>query len=39
MSHQKAAKEYPNSIFSQTTPDETQELEGNLRFNTWHKVG
>lgn len=37
MSHQKAAKEYPNSIFSQTTPDETQELEGNLRFNTWHK--
>jgi hypothetical protein len=37
MAHQKAAKDYPNSIFSQTTPDESQELEGNLRFNTWFK--
>tara|TARA_B100001989_G_scaffold243740_1_gene211750 strand:- start:51 stop:1085 length:1035 start_codon:yes stop_codon:yes gene_type:complete len=37
MAHQKAAKEYPTGIFSQTTPDETQELEGNLRFSTWYK--
>ena len=37
MAHQKAAKDYPNSIFSQTSPDESQELEGNLRFNTWFK--
>ena len=37
MSHQKAAKEYPNSIFKQTTPDETQQLSENPRFSTWYK--
>ena len=33
----KAAKTYPNTIFKQTTPDETQELNGSPRFQTWYK--
>lgn len=33
----KAAKTYPNTIFKQTTPDETQELNGAPRFQTWYK--
>lgn len=37
MSKQKAAKTYPNTIFKQTTPDETQELNGGPRFQTWYK--
>ena len=34
---QKAAFQYPNSIFKQTTPDETQQLSENPRFSTWYK--
>ena len=37
MSKQKAAKTYPNTIFTQTTPDENQELTGNPRYQTWYK--
>ena len=37
MSKQKAAKTYPNTIFTQTTPDESQELTGNPRYQTWYK--
>lgn len=37
MSKPKAAKTYPNTIFKQTTPDETQELNGGPRFQTWYK--
>ena len=33
----KAAKTYPNTIFKQTTPDESQALENGPRFNTWYK--
>ena len=33
----KAAKTYPDTIFKQTTPDESQALENGPRFNTWYK--
>lgn len=37
MTHQKAAKDYPTGIFSQTTPDENQSSRDTLRFSTWYK--
>ena len=37
MSHPVAAKQYPNSIFKQTTPDEEQALLDEPRFQTWYK--
>ena len=37
MSHSSAAKEYPNNIFKQTTPDEEQALKDKPRFQTWYK--
>ena len=37
MSTVKAAKKYPDTIFKQTTPDETQELKEFPRFQTWYK--
>ena len=33
----KAAKTYPDTIFKQTTPDESQALNDGPRFNTWYK--
>ena len=32
-----AAKTYPDTIFQPTTPDETQELSGGPRYQTWYK--
>ena len=37
MSKVKAAKTYPDTIFTQTTPDESQELSSGPRFQTWYK--
>lgn len=37
MSHKAAAASYPTSIANPTTPDETQELEGSLRYHTAYK--
>ena len=37
MSKVKAAKTYPDTIFKQTTPDESQELSSGPRFQTWYK--
>ena len=37
MSTVKPAKTYPDTIFKQTTPDETQELTQFPRFQTWYK--
>ena len=37
MSHPVGAKEYPNNIFKQTTPDEEQALSDQPRFCTWTK--
>ena len=37
MSHPVGAKEYPNNIFKQTTPDEEQSLSDQPRFQTWYK--
>ena len=37
MTKPKAAKTYPDTIFKQTTPDETQELSNGPRFQTWYK--
>tara|TARA_A100001234_G_scaffold63840_1_gene55433 strand:+ start:2939 stop:3922 length:984 start_codon:yes stop_codon:yes gene_type:complete len=37
MSHPVGAKEYPNNIFKQTTPDEEQALTDQPRFQTWYK--
>ena len=37
MSTVKPAKKYPDTIFKQTTPDETQELSQLPRFQTWYK--
>ena len=37
MSHPVGAKEYPNNIFKQTTPDEEQALLDKPRFQTWYK--
>ena len=37
MSHPVGAKEYPNNIFKQTTPDEEQSLKDQPRFQTWYK--
>ena len=37
MSQNPPAKQYPNSIFKSTTPDETQELKDQPRFQTWYK--
>ena len=37
MSHPVGAKEYPNNIFKQTTPDEEQALLDQPRFQTWYK--
>ena len=37
MSHPVGAKEYPNNIFKQTTPDEEQALKDKPRFQTWYK--
>ena len=37
MSHPVGAKEYPNNIFKQTTPDEEQSLKDQPRFCTWTK--
>ena len=37
MSQNPPAKQYPNSIFKPTTPDETQELKDQPRFQTWYK--
>ena len=37
MSKPAAAKTYPNTIFQPTTPDETQELSGGPRYQTWYK--
>ena len=37
MSTVKPAKTYPDTIFKQTTPDETQELKEFPRFQTWYK--
>ena len=37
MSHPVGAKEYPNNIFKQTTPDEEQALLDQPRFCTWTK--
>jgi len=37
MSHPVGAKEYPNNIFKQTTPDEEQSLSDQPRFCTWTK--
>ena len=31
------AKTYPDTIFKQTTPDESQALENGPRFHTWYK--
>ena len=37
MSTVKPAKKYPDTIFKQTTPDESQELKEFPRFQTWYK--
>ena len=37
MAHQKAAKEYPTSIFEQESPDEKELFRDTLRFSTWYK--
>ena len=37
MTHPVGAKEYPNNIFKQTTPDETQELSSGPKFKTQWK--
>ena len=37
MAHQKAAKEYPTSIFEQESPDEKESFRDTLRFSTWYK--
>ena len=37
MSKVKAAKTYPDTIFKQTTPDESQDLSNGPRFQTWYK--
>ena len=37
MSTVKPAKTYPDTIFKQTTPDESQELKEFPRFQTWYK--
>jgi hypothetical protein len=37
MSTVKPAKKYPDTIFKQTTPDESQELKESPRFQTWYK--
>ena len=34
MSHAKPATTYPDSVFKQTTPDETQDTEGTIRLTT-----
>ena len=34
MSHARPAKTYPDSVFSQTSPDETQTTEGTIRLTT-----
>ena len=37
MAHQKAAKEYPTSIFEQESPDQKESFRDTLRFSTWYK--
>ena len=37
MAHQKAAKEYPTSIFEQESPDQKELFRDTLRFSTWYK--
>ena len=37
MAHQKAAKEYPTSIFEQQSPDQKELFRDTLRFSTWYK--
>ena len=37
MAHQKAAKEYPTSIFEQQSPDQKESFRDTLRFSTWYK--
>ena len=37
MAHQKAAKEYPTSIFEQQSPDQKETFRDTLRFSTWYK--
>ena len=34
MPHARPAKTYPDSVFSQTSPDETQTTEGTIRLTT-----
>lgn len=38
MSHPKAARSYPGNVFRSTTPDESQDLDGSIKFHHIFKV-